>query len=525
MPASRRRSAFAACLAALLLGPVAPAAAQTAEICTATAMRSVLSTFPKELKIDLDCEQSFLTEADSTCLSGTTGIEKLELRLYDDMTEACTAPGSADPICASAAAGQYAGILHAAASDGDYPEPDPARLRCRRTVGLASAKLAKKSATVLRKCNAKALAGVAGYGPAGPSCTDGQGTPQATLARAQEKLRKSIYSRCGGADRAAGGGDDLDPQDALGFDETCRGGPDCLMPVPGLEELADCMACIAAQEVGEAATGALALPLEPVESCRVYIDRAFTRLAIETTDRRWRCEAEVLETPDAPSCPDPNTLQAIAAEEAVAEAIVTTACGSLDPQDDIGFPASCPDVGSCSSIDVSGLSGMIDCLTCVTALRSTEIVSSASPISALEPDPARFECREMLGDRLGSGGNGFTRTKLVRLERCDRGRDCGITPDPCPDERATSEIDGRRTDTARRFLEACSSVGDADICQLDLDACGLLDPQDLGFATTCPDILGCGGQETDTFPGLSACLICIADATADDLHALYAPWP
>ena len=52
-----------------------------------------------------------------------------------------------------------------------------------------------------------------------------------------------------------------------------------------------------------------------------------------------------------------------------------------------------------------------------------------------------------------------------------------------------------------------------------------VDPQDMGFPLTCPDVLTCGGQPTDTFLGLTDCLLCIAGATAQDLHDLYSPWP
>lgn len=50
-----------------------------------------------------------------------------------------------------------------------------------------------------------------------------------------------------------------------------------------------------------------------------------------------------------------------------------------------------------------------------------------------------------------------------------------------------------------------------------------IDPQDLGFALTCPDVFSCGGHETDSLGGLITCLTCISNVVAADLHDLYDP--
>lgn len=522
----RCRPALAAFTVCVLLGHAAPSAAQPADQCTQTAMRSILSTFPAEMKIELKCELSLLSDPDATCLSeptGLKGLEGLQNKLYDSITGACTTPNSEDFLCASTAAGQHRRLLRAATSQGDYPEPDSTRHKCRHAITQAGAKLAKKSAAVLRKCNERALAGDAAYGPAGPSCTDSKGSPQLAIARAEQKLRSGIFRSCGGPDRAAGGGDDFDPQDDLGFAETCRGGPDCVAPVPGLAELADCVICAAAQEVGEATTGALALPLDPIQSCRIRLNREYTDLVGDSLEERWRCELDVIEGREAPPCPSAATLAQIELKEDEAAAVIAASCSSLDPQDDVGFPSTCPDIGACAAIDVAEFAGLVECLHCVTAVRTQAIVSSVAPVSAAEPDSMKRDCRGTIGRVMARGTGMLTRTK-VRLEQCDRGRDCGITPDPCPDEYATSEIEVARQQAYGKLLEGCSGL-DAESCELDLESCGLIDPQELGFAATCPDILSCGAQETDTFLGLTSCLQCLAEATAYDLHDLYSPWP
>jgi hypothetical protein len=499
------------------------ASAQSDEMCTATAVRSVLSTFSREMKVDFECDRTVLAEWDDSCQDDSTEWAKLEAALDKSITAACPAPNLADSTCASAAAGQYDGLIETAGSQGDFFEGNAAQIACRLSIANASQKLAKKRATLLRKCNSKVLAGDAAYGPAGKDCR-GPSASQETFDRADQKLRSSIARRCGGADGAIGGDDDFDPLFDLDMESTCLGGPDCELSVSSLTDLVDCVTCVAGKEVGEAVSGALSLPLDAVESCRVRLERSFIRHARDSMSLRWRCEREVLGEAGAPACPSASVLADIAASEADVAAEVTESCGSLDPQDDIGFLGACPAVGSCGAIAVDEFPGLIECLSCVTAFRTSELLDSAVPVSALETDDLKQSCRMEFASELGHG-SGLAGSKLRRLGSCNRNRDCGITTADCPDERTTHEIDGNREYGVKSFYERCSTDGDADLCAIDPVACGLLDPQDLGFAATCPDVLSCGGQETDTFAGLANCLTCIADATAQDLSDLYSPWP
>jgi hypothetical protein len=505
---TRGPSVLAACCAAILFGQSSHASAQSDAECTSTAMTDILKTFPSALKIEFECEKAWLNGEPSTiCMSGWP-TEKVDTKLDESILAAC--PGSASTICASASADQYDGLIRAAMSDGETPEPDPARLLCREAIASASDKLARKSVKLLRKCNERALGGDPSYGPAGAGCTDAAGKAPAKVARAEEKLRKDIFRRCGGADRVAGGGDDMDPQD-LGFSETCRGGPDCVEATPDLSSLADCLLCTAAQEVGEAATGALALPLSPIQTCKVRIDHAYTDLARDVLDLLWDCERDRLNHETAPSCPSERTLVYLEERRLLATQRVETACAALDPQDDLGFASTCPDVGTCGTIEVSAMSGQIECLTCVTEARAGVLFAAAYPVQGYEADQAKADCRQEIGDSIVDR---FTAVRFLELYRCDRGRNCGITTDACPDERRIENIETFRQRMQEDLLDTCVWFAPPPV-----------DPQDLGYGLTCPDVLGCGGPETDTFAGLSACLFCLSAATVDDLRSTFSPWP
>lgn len=502
-------SILAAACASILLVQSTQAFAQSDEKCTSTALNMVLKTFAGSLNIWTGCDVSLLSSAEETRCDSGWPTEALDTRLSSKIADLCT--GSGDRLCASTAAGQYSTLLRVASTPGNTPELDSNLHGCREAISRATDKLGRKRAATMRKCNDRALAGDTSYGPAGADCTDTAGATLLKIERAQEKLRRAIYRGCGGPDGIVGGGDDVDPQDDLQLLETCDGGSDCQIPIPGLAELADCLICTAEQEIGEATTGALKLPLGPIESCRVRLDHEYAEFASDIFRSRSSCEEDRLSDPDAPACPSERILERLADSRAQAETRVADACGSLDPQDDLGFPSSCPDVGTCAAVDVSAMAGQIQCLTCVTEARAQELVAAAYRVSAFEPDVAKRNCREAIGTHIADE---FPDEKLSRLARCERAARCGTGPDVCPDPSGFEDIEEARAQAVYEMSYYCA-VGEG----------AFIDPQDLGYDPTCPDVLGCGSQETDTFAGLSACLICLADSTVDDLRSLHSPWP
>lgn len=481
--------------------------AETASDCTRAAMSSVLKAFNGQLKVDSKCAMATLSDADPGCVdSWSDAVTKVETKLDVVLGSACTQLTTGDVLCANTASRQAYDVVRASFSGAPLPEPDDARRKCRRAITSAAAKLAKTTADARRKCNERAAAGDSAYGPAGPSCDDAIGSVRLVVDSLEEKLRSAVARRCGGSDHAFGGGDDLDPQDDLGFAETCQGGPDCTAAVPGLAELAECAVCGAEQDVAQATLGALAIPIATDAACLAAIDYDYTRLARDTLNRRIGCEVDVIHGRTNAPCPDDATSTDIADRESTTAAKITTSCAGLDPQDDLGFAGACADVAGCGSIDVADLAGEIECLRCVTAAQTQRIASSLFPVTATDPNATRASCRDAMGDEFGRG---YSRYKLRTLERCDRERVCGQLAGACPDQAATSVIEEARARAAENVTWECETF----------------DPQDLGFGPTCPDVFACGGQETDTLGGLLTCLTCIAASTTDAIHGAYVPGP
>jgi hypothetical protein len=492
------------CLCQLWIGP---AVAQDADSCARKSLAAIAASYTAEQSLYLRCSvKSLSVESPPNCSSGVDDdkLAALGAKLLKKTSQACPAPSGGTSTCASVAGNQSAGVVADTFSLGATPEPDSTRRACRAAIVSESAKLSKKAMVTLKKCNLKALAGELGYGPVGPTCTDTVGTPQADIAAAEQKLRNKLAKKCGGDDDTVGTLDDLDPQDDLGFGATCAGLPQCFDPIPELANLTDCAVCVANQEVEQAITGAAALPLSAAANCTVSLGRAYSRLAERELDARATCEDRVIRGLDTPPCPDADTLQDIADEESRASGAAAADCALLDPQDDLGFGAVCPSVALCGAIDVSDATGLLDCIRCVTADRTSLLVENLYPVSAEETDPLRESCRREIGDRLALSTQSLGRRKIARLRNCESTVACGQIAGPCPDSETLPLIDDSRADAVAAITAQCTDI----------------DPQDLGFDLLCPSVYSCGGQETDSLDGLITCLTCITDAVADELIAL-----
>ncbi|HXC49739.1 MAG TPA: hypothetical protein VN634_02535 [Candidatus Limnocylindrales bacterium] len=467
--------------------------AHAADPCTSTAVSAILSAYLQPLELDLDCAVSSFTHPDPQCATDAE-YQALYDAFAAGIAGSCSA--EADQYCAGRAYSQYADTSRLAITIGTAY--DKAVLKCRKAMAVGSVKLAKKSTAILQECNERALAGETGYGPNGASCTDSHGTPQSKIASAEEKLRKRIIKGCSGADHAVGGGDDVN---AVG--DTCAYNQECSAVIDDLGDAADCVVCNVGQDVDQAVTGAFALPLPALTACRIDLARKYTGLARKSIQWKSDCQHDVIFDGDAPPCPTVEVLANVSEEETNVASFVGTSCAGLDPQDDLGFPESCPAVGDCGSIDAATLSGTLDCLRCVTSERTDELVSSAYAAATFEATSERKYCRRAIGDL----ADDFARRKLSLLELCESDHTCGQTSASCPDDLTTSDIADERAYGSESIVDACTAS----------------DPQDLGFPTSCPDVAGCGGMPTETRDELITCLTCISDNVVDELRALYVP--
>jgi hypothetical protein len=492
------------CLCQLWIGP---ALAQDADSCARKSLAAIASGYAAVQSLYLRCSVKSLSIASPpNCESGVDDEKLVAVgnKVFQKTSKACPAPSGGTVACASIAANQSADVVEGTFSFGVMPEPDSALRACRAAIGSESAKLSKKAMAALKKCNQKALAGELGYGPVGPTCTDTVGTPQADIAAAELKLRDKLAAKCGGDDGMLGTVDDLDPQDDLGFGATCNGLPHCLDPIPELTDLADCAVCLATRQVEQAITGAAALPLSAAANCSVSLGREYSRLADRELDDLATCEDRVIRGFETPPCPDATTVDRIANDEESARVAASEDCALLDPQDDLGFGAVCPNVGLCGAVDVSDTDGLLECLRCVTADRTSLVVANLFPVSAEETDSAREDCRREIGARFAASGTSLGQRKLSRLRTCEATVGCGQITGPCPDSETLPAIDDARASAVAGITAECTGI----------------DPQDLGFGLVCPSVYSCGGQETDSLAGLITCLTCITDGAVDELIAL-----
>jgi hypothetical protein len=153
-------------------------------------------------------------------------------------------------VCvAEAAVFQLTDLLYGAlnsTSDGSLE-------RCQREIGDETVKFFRMKSKVLAKCWRKRLGELHNN-----DCPDpgDDSNPVGRIVLAEARARERICKRCGGADQLCGGGDDFRPAEDIGFASDCPavtvptdGGPhageNCGRPIATLQDLVDCVLCVA----------------------------------------------------------------------------------------------------------------------------------------------------------------------------------------------------------------------------------------------------------------------------------------
>jgi hypothetical protein len=262
--------------------------------------------------------------------------------------------------------------------------------KCTDVIATASARFVQDRARSLQACEAKKLAGKLDRATA--CATEPKAT--ARLAKARAKLTKAVASACGGRDRLCGGANAADDLDLAGIGwnvGTCPAfAPEgCANVIASCADVAACLACVneaATARATELYYGALQ-PTDPkskdkavkaLRRCQAAIGKATTAFLASRTQALATCWGAVSRSGSG-SCPDARASASITKARAKQAKTVQRACSGPDKvfatADDItpaaiGFPSTCPDVatvgGSSCGGPVDELSGLIDCVACVT---------------------------------------------------------------------------------------------------------------------------------------------------------------
>jgi cysteine-rich repeat protein len=140
--------------------------------------------------------------------------------------------------CVAEAAVEQAVAFYFDVIPADPSTPDG---KCQLAIGKAATSFYTARALALAKCAGSALAK-----GTEAACPDAKAT--STIAKAEDKLIKTMCKACGGADGLCGGGDDIAPSE-LGLPSTCPavtvpGGNPCGGPIDDLGALVACVACL-----------------------------------------------------------------------------------------------------------------------------------------------------------------------------------------------------------------------------------------------------------------------------------------
>jgi len=280
--------------------------------------------------------------------------------------------------------------------------------RCRRTVSKEAAKLAQSRVKILASCELGKIKGRHDDACPDPAGTGAGKKAVGKLAKAESKFQVKVARACGGDDRTCGG--DLTgevPPWLMQFPAMCpgmRGGSDplCTQTINDCGDLASCVECLQRTAVDRtvALTFGDLLPADPrldrtLNRCQRAIGTESYRFFGKGLAERTKCWDARRRSKHADECPDetaPSTSAAykaatrIVTAEARHEQRVCKSCGGaddlcgvapddLDPQTEIGFPATCDDVtipggASCAGA-VTTLQDLVDCTACVSSYYAT----------------------------------------------------------------------------------------------------------------------------------------------------------
>ncbi len=403
--------------------------------------------------------------------SDTERIETLTADVREAITNACD-PDPQTLNCVESLADEgFAVPLGVTTFNPVEPLRGPA-LRCVDTIARQTARLATSDARQLAACNEKLARGVAGYGPTGPTCNGPSGT-QSKIATAHARTAMKLARACGGPDGVVGSSDDPDPQADLGYSATCANHPYCEFAIDTVPDLLACADCIAREEVGQVSRGLTALPLDAATACTVGIGHSALTLLDDDLRDLSACEDRILDGHEPGPCPNTETTEDFALNDARYDARVVAACGA---------PGG-PSAGTFAAL-------------------ASELTDALYPAHAEETVSAVKRCKVEIG-RSATSSVGYARRKLRALKVCHQQQLCGQTSAPCPDSEATATI----------LREAADTTADIHT------RCDAFTPADLGYGPTCPSSGACAALPTTTITEVIACVQCVADEVVDSAVA------
>jgi len=326
-------------------------------------------------------------------------------------TATATASPTATPIpTASPTSSATPPAACTAAPPPSGPTPTPAgddALACQRALAKEASRLFDARIRTIQKCEDRKVAG-----KLAPSveCAAEPATA-ARLAKATSKLAAKVAKACGGDDRICDGGAGEETPAALGFAADCPGiAGGCGGALADCGDVADCVACIAAEATARVVGGTYAglAPSDPaaeraLNKCQRTIGKELVRL-LRTRDKSvQKCWDDRLRGRHGDACPDDAAGKAsrkaaakIAKAEARYVAKLCRACGGGDGACDeplVGpngtlFPGS----GAADDLAPGAIGFAADCAAAAGGFGG---VACAGPVASLADAVACLAC---LGD-------------------------------------------------------------------------------------------------------------------------------
>jgi hypothetical protein len=254
--------------------------------------------------------------------------------------------------------------------------------KCRSAIAKATAAFVQSRTRALQKCHDKV---VKGKFPPTTVC-EGDARTGFAIAKAADKLERTIVRACGGPDATCGTADD-EPLAEIGWGgATCPNlqGASCSNAIASCADIPVCLECIADAAVDEA----IALfydelipsdrrTQKELNQCQVAIGKATSGYLESRSRILAKCWDAVIGGDGTAPCPAPGdgkAEQALLRAEAKKVVALCKACGGADAlcggetdltPAEIGFPTSCPAVAGCAGT-VADLGDLVDCVDCVT---------------------------------------------------------------------------------------------------------------------------------------------------------------
>jgi hypothetical protein len=259
--------------------------------------------------------------------------------------------------------------------------------QCQRTIIREAASFDRKALKVRQSCNEKNI-----FHPGALDCSDGGPIVGFKLEGYRAGFRTHIEKECRHETLTSIGW-----TSCPSFEGSCGG---AIADLTGVEDCVFCISDVAVDQLIALYYDALTPdPDTHLRTCQRTVGKESTKFFDKKTIAMKRCELRDFSGDIDGPCPgDPKTDQTIAAAGTSLEAKLCSRCGNGicgDGDDrspgDIGFTATCPDVtlpgasSSCSAIAVDTLTGMIDCLNCVTEFKVDCLDALASPLVKAYP--------------------------------------------------------------------------------------------------------------------------------------------